>query len=392
MLALHVQTSSKRLAVKWPNLWIPVQCLHSREKDYLVYYKELELKGGSDQAAVRDAFLKLAKKVHPDSGHSQANAEKFQKIDNAYRKLLEKFSSERWNVNKCEGEFGLYYEQKRKWREMEREEEEEEEEEEKEKDYGIKHTAPQHRQYLSYEGIGIGTPSQRQRQYTKVRAQRATSSVVDYRIKRISEGNTETAMVDRDRKEARKIRTRYGIDRIVDDVIQEAMARGDFDNLSLAGKPLPERNINPYVDTTTQKINEHLINNGFAPEWVMVDKEVRQKREAVRQRLRQARQRLGPLPLTPDDQTLWQEMLDQLAATHIRDLNRHINKLNFLVPLMTQQLTHFPLKREAEQVLREGETREDVERRRREKEEIERRKEEENRGWLFGIFRLFRRI
>lgn len=39
-------------------------------------------------------------------------------------------------------------------------------------------------------------------------------------------------------------------------MIQEAMARGEFDNLTLAGKPLPERNINPYVDTTTQKINE----------------------------------------------------------------------------------------------------------------------------------------
>ena len=37
-----------------------------------------------------------------------------QQIENAYRRLMEKFSSERHNVNRCEGEFGLYYEQKMK--------------------------------------------------------------------------------------------------------------------------------------------------------------------------------------------------------------------------------------------------------------------------------------
>lgn len=34
------------------------------------------------------------------------------------------------------------------------------------------------------------------------------------------------------------------------------MARGDFDNLSNAGKPLETRNHNPYVDTVTHKLNE----------------------------------------------------------------------------------------------------------------------------------------
>lgn len=49
---------------------------------------------------------------------------------------------------------------------------------------------------------------------------------------------------------------RYGIDRIVEDMIQEAMARGEFDNLSNAGKPLQNQNYNPYVDTVTHKLNE----------------------------------------------------------------------------------------------------------------------------------------
>lgn len=39
---------------------------------------------------------------------------------------MEKFSSDRHNHNKCEGEFGLYYEQKMKQKIMEEFEEEEE--------------------------------------------------------------------------------------------------------------------------------------------------------------------------------------------------------------------------------------------------------------------------
>ena len=39
-------------------------------------------------------------------------------------------------------------------------------------------------------------------------------------------------------------------------MIQEAMAKGEFDNLSNAGKPLKERPVNPYVDTVTHRINE----------------------------------------------------------------------------------------------------------------------------------------
>ena len=36
-----------------------------------------------------------------------------------------------------------------------------------------------------------------------------------------------------------------------------------------AGKPLPERVVyNPYEDFTTHKMNEILVEGGFAPEWI----------------------------------------------------------------------------------------------------------------------------
>jgi len=53
------------------------------------------------------------------------------------------------------------------------------------------------------------------------------------------------------------------------------MAKGDFDNLPGKGKPLPYSHINPYVDAMTFNINRILINNGYAPPWVTLEKEIR---------------------------------------------------------------------------------------------------------------------
>lgn len=51
---------------------------------------------------------------------------------------------------------------------------------------------------------------------------------------------------------------RYGMDRLVEDLIQESMAKGDFDNLSGKGKPLTTKqdHHNPYVDLVTHKLNQ----------------------------------------------------------------------------------------------------------------------------------------
>ena len=68
---------------------------------------------------------------------------------------------------------------------------------------------------------------------------------------------------------------RSTIDRLVEDLIQESMARGDFDNLPGAGKPLDYSNHNPYVDSHTHNLNKVLINNGYVPEWVTLDKEIK---------------------------------------------------------------------------------------------------------------------
>lgn len=49
---------------------------------------------------------------------------------------------------------------------------------------------------------------------------------------------------------------RSEMDRLVEDLIQESMSRGEFDNLAGAGKPLKHQTSNPYVDFVTHKMNQ----------------------------------------------------------------------------------------------------------------------------------------
>lgn len=67
-----------------------------------------------DAAGARDAFIRLAKRYHPDGGTDTADENKFKQVEKSYRRLLQKFSDERRHANEAEGEYGLYYEQKKK--------------------------------------------------------------------------------------------------------------------------------------------------------------------------------------------------------------------------------------------------------------------------------------
>ncbi len=49
--------------------------------------------------------------------------------------------------------------------------------------------------------------------------------------------------------------------------LQEAMERGDFDNLPGKGKPL-KLETNPFIPPETGMVNQLLKDNGFAPRWL----------------------------------------------------------------------------------------------------------------------------
>lgn len=92
------------------------------------------------------------------------------------------------------------------------------------------------RQYLEYEGIGIGSPSKRQRQYQHYRVQRASDKVIDYKSRQF--GDQETSIAEPEKRAIRRSKYSKVIDRLVEDLIQEAMSKGEFKNLAGSGKPL----------------------------------------------------------------------------------------------------------------------------------------------------------
>ncbi|KAI5639098.1 dnaJ domain-containing protein [Phthorimaea operculella] len=293
-------------------------------KELKTCYKLLNIPMNSDQETVREAFLSLAKKYHPDSGSPQACIDKFVEIENAFRILT------RHNTGQsCKKEVEKIV-------------------------YDIRHTAPQHRQYLSFEGVGVGTPYQREKQWQAARAQRAAENVMEHRLAK-SVATEGTLMVKGQGIPSKHdIKTKYGFDRLVEDLIQESMSKGEFKNLSGKGKPLKDHNTNPYVDFTTHKLNEVLINNGFTPEWITLKREIENDIEALKKELEKDRMVLGPYPFEePGDETKW-EIICENNRELAKSINMRINKFNLIVPLMAKQKFYVQFDEMCEEILKSG--------------------------------------
>jgi DnaJ family protein C protein 28 len=128
---------------------------------------------------------------------------------------------------------------------------------------------------------------------------------------------------------------------LVEQRIQEAMAAGAFDNLSGAGKPLNLKR-NPYLDPSLELAYGLLKNNGYTPEWIARDKEIRVQLEAARGRLRAAwRRRQADLT----GEAAWQAAVTRFE-TALTQLNRKIDDLNLIVPFAVGQRVHLRLENE----------------------------------------------
>lgn len=312
---------------------------------------QLPAEGHSSAAQVRDAYLRLAKLYHPDSGEPTADAGLFARIEEAYRAVLA-------HQNKLKQQDGAV------------------EEDEEEKARG---SALQHRQYLSFEGVGSGTPSQRERQYRQVRVDRATEQVLSYRQREHERAAAaDGALVERDmRQRSRKIKITQAVERLVEDLIQESMARGDFRNLSGAGKPLNKFQHNPYADPMTHNLNRILIDNGYQPPWVVTQRDIREGAARVRSRLLEGRARLGD-PMTPAERGQWEELCGSVGE-ELGKLNKMVDNYNLIVPMLSMQMVHFSLSRETERA-QSGAERRRAELQKLREAERQRRKEEKKRA------------
>jgi DnaJ family protein C protein 28 len=121
-------------------------------------------------------------------------------------------------------------------------------------------------------------------------------------------------------------------DDLVERRIQEAMAAGAFDRLPGQGKPL-NLTRNPYLDPSLELAFGLLKNNGYTPEWISRDKQIRQELEAARLGLRAARARRQANPAHEAD---WQAAVARFEHI-LTELNAKIDDYNLVVPIPSCQ-------------------------------------------------------
>ena len=132
---------------------------------------------------------------------------------------------------------------------------------------------------------------------------------------------------------------------LVERRIQEAMADGAFDNLSGEGQPL-DLSRNPYLDPSLELAYGLLKNNGYTPEWIARDKEIREELETARAHLHVA---WAHRQVNPTDETAWEAALARFEET-LTQINRKIDDYNLIVPISSCQRVRLRLADELRRV------------------------------------------
>ncbi|KAL4222156.1 subfamily C [Mactra antiquata] len=286
-------------------------------------YSLLNLNEGCTMEELKQAYFEKAKMYHPDSMSTMADPKKFSQVKEAYKTIKTKLIEDEDIVDNDDDDDD--YEHLFRPRQL------------------------QHRQFLDNEGFGYGSKSQRQKQYDQYRVHRAQDSVYDYKVTKVMpEG--DNALVAKDQKAARKTKMSNSMDRLVEDMIQESMSRGDFDNLSGKGKPLDFTREVPYMDKISHKLNEILVKDDVQPDWIMKQKEIRTDLKKFRETLAKERKRFEIINVKDNDtQKMWNRQINNLKE-NLSDINSKIQDYNLIVPILTNQMMPYDFDREYNRV------------------------------------------
>jgi DnaJ family protein C protein 28 len=128
----------------------------------------------------------------------------------------------------------------------------------------------------------------------------------------------------------------------IEKIIQEALERGDFDNLPGTGKPL-DLNENPWVPPDWQMAYRMLASSGFAPEVVEEDKALRARIADLEQTLERFAQRWNALPVAQRSAQLpARERFLREYMEEIREINNRIHTYNAMAPRAMNRGTLVP--------------------------------------------------
>lgn len=223
----------------------------------------------------------------------------------------------------------------------------------------------QHRHYLEYDaGASGSTIYQRHKAHQQQRYASATDAMFEHNVQKYLENKEETSLTTIDKKQqdansdigyTRRQKFSKGMDRLVNDLILESMSRGEFNNLPGVGKPLPQLQepSNPVLDRTTERLNQILVNTGFAPQWVTLNKDINTEVEQLKRRMRTKWNQVGPLPMNLPNTRQWEEFLSE-CKDDLVGINKMVDKFNLIVPALGQQKIHYQLQKMAAQVLKDN--------------------------------------
>ena len=133
----------------------------------------------------------------------------------------------------------------------------------------------------------------------------------------------------------------------VDKQIQEAMDRGDFENLPGKGKRQRLEG-NPFVPHEARIINGLLKDNGLAPRWIEVNKEIHAGHERTRKVLGNIKRRRRQLEATIRAHSLKHDRVRpvfelerkralETYTRQLKGLNQKILRYNLTVPARNRQ-------------------------------------------------------
>lgn len=105
-----------------------------------------------------------------------------------------------------------------------------------------------------------------------------------------------------------------------------------------------------FVDSTTRRLNKVLIDSGFAPEWISLDKEIRHDIKRLRDGLLTKRAELGPNPLTLEASITWEQNLKEFEEK-LPTINQKIDKFNMIVPILNKQRVHVNFQKEVDRTV-----------------------------------------
>jgi DnaJ family protein C protein 28 len=139
-----------------------------------------------------------------------------------------------------------------------------------------------------------------------------------------------------------------GWDNLVERKIREAQKQGLFDDLPGKGEPL-DLTENPFLAPSWRTAYNLLQGQGFAPEWIELDKEIRTELDRLRQGLAESKRWYDEAAAALEGRTgqqaeeerawvevYWERRLNSLAP-QIDELNEKIWLFNLKVPIASLQ-------------------------------------------------------